>query len=108
MARFGSMRLRVIWTGKTKEAHLKALTEEYLRRLGHFVRCEVLELRESLRAESKAGIDRDSRRISDALQSASIVVLLDSEGSQWSSPQLAAEVQRWESSGVKEVAFVIG
>ncbi len=103
-----SMRLRVIWTGKTKDAHLRALADEYLKRLSHFVRCEVTELRESPRPETRTGIDRDSRRISDALQSATAVVLLDSDGKEWSSPQLAAEVQRWENTGAKEVAFVIG
>jgi 23S rRNA (pseudouridine1915-N3)-methyltransferase len=102
------MRLRVLWTGKTKDAHLRALAEGYLKRLSHFARCEVNELRESANAGSKAGIDKDSKRISDALQSATLVVLLDTEGSEWTSQQLAAELQRWENCGTKEVAFVIG
>ncbi|HZE70355.1 MAG TPA: 23S rRNA (pseudouridine(1915)-N(3))-methyltransferase RlmH [Pyrinomonadaceae bacterium] len=102
------MRLRIIWTGKTRDAHLRALTEEYLGRLCQFVRCEVTELRESVKAESKTGIGKDSRRISDALPSGALVVLLDPRGVEWSSNELALEVQRWENSGVKEVAFVIG
>ena len=102
------MRLRIIWTGKTRDAHLQALAERYLKRVSHFVRCEVTELRESARAESKTGIDRDSKRISDGLQNASVVVLLDPEGTEWSSQQLAAQMQRWENSGTKEVAFIIG
>ena len=102
------MKLRLVWTGKTKDAHLRALADGYLKRLNHFTRCEVTELRESASADSKAGIDKDSKRISDALQSATLVVLLDSEGSEWTSQQLAAELQRWENRGTKEVAFVIG
>ena len=102
------MRLRVIWTGKTRDANLRSLADGYLKRLSHFVRCEVSELRESPNAESRAGIDRDSKRISDGLQSATVVVLLDADGIEWTSQQLAKEIQKWENSGTKEVAFVVG
>lgn len=102
------MRLRIIWPGKTRDAHLRALTEQYLQRLSQFVRCEVVELRESPKADARPGIDKDSRRISDALQSAVVVVLLDPAGAEWTSNELATEVQRWENNGVKEIAFVIG
>jgi 23S rRNA (pseudouridine1915-N3)-methyltransferase len=102
------MHFKIIWPGKTRDANLLALSQGYLKRLSHFVRCEVAELRESPGAEGKAGIDKDSKRISDALRSASIVVVLDPDGVEWSSQQLAAEVERWETAGTKEVAFVVG
>ena len=101
------MRIRFIWPGKTKDEHLRALVAEYLKRLQRFVRCEVIELRELGRTD-KAGIDKDTKRISDALHPGAVTVLLDPEGAEWTSQQLAAHVQSWEGSGVKEVAFVIG
>jgi 23S rRNA (pseudouridine1915-N3)-methyltransferase len=101
------MRLRIIWTGKTRDARLRALIDDYADRLSHFVRCEVTELRDLGRSD-KTGIDKEAKRISDALRSAAVTVLLDPEGVEWTSQQLAAQVQRWEGSGVKEVAFVIG
>lgn len=102
------MRLRVIWTGKTRDAHLRALAADYLERLSHFTRCEISELRESGAASQKAGIDRDSKRISDGLREGAINVLLDSSGIEWSSEQLAEAIQRWQDSGTKEVAFIVG
>ena len=102
------MRLRFVWTGKTRDARLRALSDEYLKRLARFVRCQVTELRESARSESKTGIEKDSQRISDALRSGTVTVLLDREGSQWSSEQLAAQVQRWQNEGTKEVNFIVG
>jgi 23S rRNA (pseudouridine1915-N3)-methyltransferase len=102
------MRLRVVWTGKTKDAHLRALIDEYLKRLSHFTRCEVSELRESPGSERKAGIDRDSKRISDGLRQGAINVLLDPEGSEWSSHDLAIELQRWQDGGSREVTFIVG
>ena len=101
------MKFRIIWTGKTRDARLRALIEDYAERLSHFVRCEVTELKELGRTD-KTGIDRETKRISDALRPGSFTVLLDPEGAEWTSQELAAQVRNWEGSGVKEVAFVIG
>jgi len=101
------MRLRIIWTGKTRDARLRALIEDYSGRLGHFARCEVTELRELGRTD-KPGIDKETKRISDALRPGSLTVLLDPEGTEWTSQELAAQVRSWEGKGIKEVAFVIG
>ncbi|MDQ3474020.1 MAG: 23S rRNA (pseudouridine(1915)-N(3))-methyltransferase RlmH [Acidobacteriota bacterium] len=102
------MRLRLIWTGKTRDARLRELQLDYEKRLSHFARCEIVEIRESSSAGTKAGIDRDSKSISDRLSNGSVAVLLDPEGSNWSSPELAAQIQRWETKGTKEVSFIIG
>jgi 23S rRNA (pseudouridine1915-N3)-methyltransferase len=101
------MRLRIIWVGKTRDARMRSLIDDYAERHSHFVRCEVSELRDSGRID-KTGIDRETKRISDALRACAVTVLLDPEGSEWTSQQLAAQVQRWEGSGIKEVAFVVG
>lgn len=101
------MRFRIIWPGKTRDARLRALIEDYSERLSHFVRCEVTELRELGRVD-KTGIARESKRISDGLRPGAVTILLDPEGSEWTSQQLADQVRSWESSGIKEVAFVVG
>ena len=102
------MRLRFIWTGKTRDPRLRSLIEEYRERLGHFVRCEITELRETAGRDPKSGIEKDSRRISDALHAGTVAVLLDPDGVEWTSPQLADEVRRWNGNGTKEVTFIIG
>jgi 23S rRNA (pseudouridine1915-N3)-methyltransferase len=101
------MRLRIVWIGKTRDVRLRALIDDYAERLSHFTRCEVTELRELGRTD-KTGIDKESRRISDALRPGSVTVLMDPEGVEWTSQQLASQVQSWEGSGIKEVAFVVG
>jgi 23S rRNA (pseudouridine1915-N3)-methyltransferase len=101
------MRLRIIWTGKTRDARLRALIDDYAERLSHFVRCEVTELRELGRSD-KTGIDKETKRISDRLRPGSLTVLLDADGAEWTSQQLADQVRNWEGQGIKEVAFVIG
>ncbi len=102
------MRLRVIWTGKTRDAHLRALADDYLKRLSHFIKCEVSEFRESPGSGKTTGIDKDSKRISDGLHEGAINVLLDPQGTEWTSQQLARELQHWLDSGTKEVTFIVG
>jgi len=101
------MRIRFIWPGKTKDEHLRALIAEYLKRLTRFVRCEVIETREGP-GPNRAGVEKESRRLLEAIPTVSLAVLLDVKGREWSSPELADEVSRWENDAVKEVAVVIG
>ncbi|HEX8921835.1 MAG TPA: 23S rRNA (pseudouridine(1915)-N(3))-methyltransferase RlmH [Pyrinomonadaceae bacterium] len=102
------MHLRLIWVGKTKNEHLRALLEDYLGRLRRFVRSEVAELRESSARTEREGIEEEGRRIIGALHRDAFVVLLDVEGREWSSTELAGEIEKWQTNGRREVAFVIG
>src|SRR5947209_14498996 len=101
------MRLRIVWIGKTKDAHLRALCDTYRDRIVHFARCEITELRDSARANPQAGIEDESQRISNALREG-VTVLLDREGTEYGSEELAAQVRRWNNNGTKEVKFIIG
>src|SRR5947208_48111 len=101
------MKIRFIWPGKTKDEHLRALVNEYLKRLQRFVRCEVVETRE-VAGSDPANIEKESRRLLEAIPVNSLVVLLDVHGREWSSQELAEELRRWENDAVKEVAIIIG
>ena len=105
------MRIRFIWVGKTKNEHVRSLVGDYLQRLGRFVRCEVTELRESAASDERAVVEEESKRVASALAARAdgVTVLLDVEGRrEWSSPELAAQVERWQSEGKKDIAFVVG
>jgi 23S rRNA (pseudouridine1915-N3)-methyltransferase len=102
------MRLRLIWVGKTKDEHVRALVAEYLKRLTRFVRCEVTELEASRGRAATEGIEDESRRILSALRTDALTILLDVEGHEWSSEGLAAEIEKWQLACTKEVAFIIG
>jgi 23S rRNA (pseudouridine1915-N3)-methyltransferase len=101
------MKIRFIWPGKTKDEHLRALIDEYLKRLRRFVRCEIVETRE-VAGSDPARIEKESRRLLDAIPPSGLVILLDVHGQEWSSQELADELRRWENDSVKEVAIVIG
>jgi 23S rRNA (pseudouridine1915-N3)-methyltransferase len=99
------MKLRFVWIGKTKDRDWKTLQDEYLRRLSHFVRCEVTEIRESAGHE---GPEIEGERILASLNQKTFAVLLDVKGEAISSPRLAEMVEGWQNRGLKEVTFVIG
>ena len=99
------MKLRFIWPGKTKDEHLRALVAEYLKRLQRFIRCEVIETRD---VAGSNGVQKESQRILDAIPANNLMVLLDVQGREWTSHQLAEQVRSWENDSVKEVAIVIG
>lgn len=99
------MKFRFVWIGKTKEKNWRALQEEYLRRLSHFVKCEVAEARDSAAHE---GPEIEGKRILELLNPKTFVVLLDVKGKPLTSHQLAAEIEKWQVRGLKEVSFVIG
>jgi 23S rRNA (pseudouridine1915-N3)-methyltransferase len=101
------MRICFIWPGKTKDEHLRALVAEYLKRLTRFVRCEVVETRATAGGDP-VSMEKESRRILDAIPTGSMTMLLDVKGHEWDSQELAGEVRRWENDSVKEVAIVIG
>jgi 23S rRNA (pseudouridine1915-N3)-methyltransferase len=99
------MNLRFVWIGKTKDKNWKALQDEYLRRLSHFSKCEVKEIRES---EAHEGPDIEGERILAALNQRTFTILLDVKGEMISSPDLAKKIEGWQNRGLKEVSFIIG
>jgi|ERR1041385_1565074 23S rRNA (pseudouridine1915-N3)-methyltransferase len=101
------MKLRFIWPGKTKDEHLRALLAEYLKRLQRFVRCEVIETRD-FSGSDRASLEKESAALLAAIGEGSLMMLLDVNGREWKSHELAEQMRRWENDSVKEIAIVIG
>ena len=99
------MKFRFVWVGKTRDKNYRALQEEYLQRLSHFVKCETVEVRDSDAYETK---EIEGKRILEKLNQTSFVCLLNVTGRSISSHDLAKEVEKWQNAGAKEISFVIG
>ena len=74
---------------------------------GHATACVVRTCKSAARVKD-AGIEEEGRRILGGLHPDALMVLLDVEGREWDSRELAAQIERWQLGGTKEVAFVIG
>ena len=95
------MKFRFFWVGKTKDKNWRALQEEYFARLSHFVRCEIVEIKDSSKKI-------EGKLILDKLNQSTFVCLLDVKGRSISSHDLAANIENWQNRGLKEVTFIIG
>jgi len=99
------MIFRFICVGKTKDKNYRALQDDYLRRLSHFVRCETVEVRDRSAHETN---EIEGKRILEKVNQSPFVCLFDVEGRSISSFELAREIEKWQNNGVKEISFVIG
>ncbi len=95
------MKFRFVWIGKTKDKNWRALQEEYLQRLSHFVKFEITEIKDGNK-------ETESKRILEKVNQSNFVCLLDVKGRSISSHDLAEKIENWQNRGLKEVAFVIG
>jgi len=96
------MKFRFVWVGKTRDKHWKALQDDYLQRLSHFARCEIVEVKDG------GGKDAEGKRILEKLNQSSLVCLLDVGGKSLSSVDLARELEKWQRDARKEITMVIG
>ena len=99
------MRFRFVWIGRTKDKNWRTLQDEYLRRLSHFVKCDVTEIKDSAPHENA---EIEGKRILELVNPKSFAVLLDVGGKSLSSHELAQNIEKWQIQGLKEVIFVIG
>jgi 23S rRNA (pseudouridine1915-N3)-methyltransferase len=103
------VKLHFVWVGKTRDRNCAALIDDYLERIKRFAPCEVSELKEqSGAAGQKRVIALESEKLIDAIERDDFVVLLDENGREFTSPQLADFITQQQMAGTKRLAFVIG
>jgi 23S rRNA (pseudouridine1915-N3)-methyltransferase len=99
--------VHILAIGKLRPA-LRVVADEYLRRLGRYVRVEERELPEAGKAGNATAQRREeAARLLGALPADAVVIALTREGDGWSSADLARRLGRWRD-GSRPVAFLIG
>jgi 23S rRNA (pseudouridine1915-N3)-methyltransferase len=103
------MRIRIIWEGKTKDAHLSALQADYASRIGRFTELIVQEMQPARRPHSKGKgkLASTERQLLEKLRSSTKVVL-DGRGREWSSEEFAEWLGEQAMHGTRELAFLVG
>ncbi len=104
-----SMRIRVVWEGKTKDASLRALQADLARRIEHFTPIRVEEIPPSERADPgrQAQLTPAERALLKKVQG-SVKVVLDPRGREWSSEEFAEWLGQQTLRGTRELAFLVG
>lgn len=99
------MKFSFVWVGKTRDRNWRALQDDYLKRLSHFVKWEIVEIRDGT---GNSPGETEGNQILEKLNHNAFVCLLDVGGKSVSSDDLATHVEKWQNIGLKEIAFIIG
>ncbi|MEW6129446.1 MAG: 23S rRNA (pseudouridine(1915)-N(3))-methyltransferase RlmH [Acidobacteriota bacterium] len=104
------MKLQFIWIGKTKNAAIRELANDYLERLKKYCRVEITELRD----RDDAGgvklrlIEKEGEEILQHLEADAFLIALDERGREMTSQQFAEFFEKHRLAGTKQLTFVIG
>lgn len=99
------MKFSFIWVGKTRDKNWRHLLDDYLQRLSHFVKYEITEVRDETGVTAR---ETEGNRILEKLNQNAFVCLLDVGGKSVTSHDFAAQIEKWQNAGMKEIAFIIG
>jgi 23S rRNA (pseudouridine1915-N3)-methyltransferase len=97
------VKLKVAWIGKTKEAAIQSLTDEYLKRIARYAAVEGLGLRDEAALLQECG--RTGRKTSGTK---STLVLMDSRGKQFSSEEFARFLGDYQDRNPLALVFAVG
>lgn len=101
------MRVLLVAVGRLRPA-FREICDDYLRRFGRFLAIDEHEVREAGRAANDAmRRAAEGKALLAAIPEQSRVVLLDGEGTPWSSPELAAQLDGWRRDA-RDCTFVVG
>lgn len=95
------MKLRLVFLGKTRNPHLRALIDDYRKRIARFLPIEIAEWR------STAGSSRILAEVRGKQPNAP-VILLDAAGQAYTSEEFARWLGKQMSSGQKQLIFLLG
>src|SRR5256886_11915235 len=91
------MRIRLLMLGKTRRAEMRAILDDYVKRIGRSCPIEITEVRDGNAALKKLDADR-----------AATVVVLDASGRNLDSNALAKWLGELRDRGTRELVFLCG
>jgi len=94
------VKLTIAWIGKTKNAAIQSLTDEYLKRLAQFAEPEAAVLKDEAALAKLCGRDGKGTRRR--------LALLDSRGKQLSSEELADFIREHQERNLAPLVFAVG
>lgn len=103
------MRIRILWEGRTKDPHLRALQADLASRIAHLSPLVVEEIPPARGGGKgrKSGLSSAERSLLEKLKG-STKVFLDERGREWTSDEFAEWLGQEALRGTRELAFLLG
>lgn len=108
------MKITVLCVGKIKEKYFTMAIDEYSKRLGRYIKLEIVEVADEKtpdgvsEAVENAIRDKEGKRLLANLKEDSYVITLEIEGKMLDSVELADKIEKIGVSGKGHITFVIG
>lgn len=104
------MKIRILNVGKTADANLDAAIGKYIKRLAHYLPVEYVELRipKAKNNVRKSVKKNEGDILLSNIAAGETTVLLDENGKQFTSRELAHWLNKKMNSGTRSICFVTG
>ncbi len=105
------MNIKLISIGKTDNKALDSLIQNYIKRLGHYIKFEFLVLPDIKNRKNSSFANQKLQEgvvLLKEIEKSDFVILLDENGTQYTSKDFSKFIQKKMLSGSKQLVFVIG
>ena len=104
------MNISIVCVGKVKENYIIEGINEFLKRMQSFAKMRIIELKEDGNDNNRnLSIEKEGEEILRTLEKiGGYNVLLDIQGKNFSSEEMAEEIERLTVNGVSSINFIIG
>jgi 23S rRNA (pseudouridine1915-N3)-methyltransferase len=105
------MTIKLIAIGKTDNADLQSLMDDYIKRLGFYIKFSIdiiPDIKNVKNLSEEQQKQKEGELILNKLSATDILILLDENGKQLNSVNFSEYLQKHMNSGIKQLVFVIG
>lgn len=104
------MNISIVCVGKIKEKYIIEGINEFLKRMQSFAKMRIIELKEDGNDNNRnLSIEKEGEEILRTLEKiGGYNILLDIQGKNFSSEEMAEEIERLTVNGVSSINFIIG
>ncbi len=104
----GSVKLTLLWVGKTKNISLHLLIEDYGKRLRHFCELSQVEIRSVHEEDPRRLVTQEGEKILAKIEQDDFLVLLDPKGKEFTSEEFSNLMSSYRDRSLARLVFVIG
>lgn len=103
------MNIKLIVIGETHNKELKQLVDQYINKLKHYVKFELIVLKDGgMKLQKNIQIKKEGEKILSILKKNDFIILLDENGEHQSSLGFSKFIQKKLNSGMKSLTFIVG
>ncbi|UGU16334.1 23S rRNA (pseudouridine(1915)-N(3))-methyltransferase RlmH [Sinomicrobium kalidii] len=105
------MNIKLLVIGKTDNAALQSLIQDYEKRLGFYIRfnMEIIpDIKNAKKLNEALQKEKEGELLLKKIQPADVLILLDEKGREYTSVGFSEFLQKKMNSGIKQLVFAIG